>query len=79
VAAAPGQAASGRLPRGGVLDDALIKNLDVERYEDLRSQGPVWNLQEQTKDLSLDHFMCFSSMALSATRLGQLLRRERIR
>ena len=48
-----------------LLDDALIKNLDVERYR--KTFGPkalgAWNLHEQTKDLSLDHFMCFSSMA----------------
>jgi surfactin synthase thioesterase subunit/acyl carrier protein len=48
-----------------VLDDALMKNLDVERYRktfDPKALG-AWNLHEQTKGLELDHFMCFSSMA----------------
>jgi len=48
-----------------VLDDALMKNLDVERYRktfDPKALG-AWNLHEQTQGLELDHFMCFSSMA----------------
>lgn len=48
-----------------VLDDALIKNLDLERYR--RTFAPkaagAWNLHQQTEGLPLDHFMCFSSMA----------------
>jgi acyl transferase domain-containing protein/surfactin synthase thioesterase subunit/NADPH:quinone reductase-like Zn-dependent oxidoreductase/NAD(P)-dependent dehydrogenase (short-subunit alcohol dehydrogenase family) len=48
-----------------VLDDALVKNLDVERYR--RTFGPkatgAWNLHLRTRTLPLDHFMCFSSMA----------------
>jgi surfactin synthase thioesterase subunit/acyl carrier protein len=48
-----------------VLDDALIKNLDIERYRKTFSPKALgaWNLHEQTKELKLDHFMCFSSMA----------------
>ncbi len=48
-----------------VLDDALIKNLDVERYRrtfDPKATG-AWNLHLRTRALPLDHFMCFSSMA----------------
>ena len=48
-----------------VLDDALVKNLDVERYRktfEPKARG-AWNLHEQTRGLALDHFMCFSSMA----------------
>jgi len=48
-----------------VLDDALIKNLDSERYR--KTFGPkalgAWNLHQSTLDSELDHFMCFSSMA----------------
>ena len=48
-----------------VLDDALIKNLDLERYR--KTFGPkaagAWILHDQTQTLPLDHFMCFSSMA----------------
>jgi NADPH:quinone reductase-like Zn-dependent oxidoreductase/NADP-dependent 3-hydroxy acid dehydrogenase YdfG/acyl carrier protein len=48
-----------------VLDDALIKNLDLERYRNTFAPkaGGAWILHEQTEGLSLDHFMCFSSMA----------------
>jgi polyketide synthase 12/epothilone polyketide synthase D len=66
VAAAPAdRPVRGVFHAAAVLDDALIKNLDVERYR--KTFGPkalgAWNLHEQTKDLGLDHFMCFSSMA----------------
>jgi len=48
-----------------VLDDALLKNLDLARYQ--KTFGPkaigAWNLHRQTLGLGLDHFMCFSSMA----------------
>ena len=48
-----------------VLDDALLKNLDLARYH--KTFGPkaagAWHLHQQTLGYSLDHFMCFSSMA----------------
>jgi surfactin synthase thioesterase subunit/NAD(P)-dependent dehydrogenase (short-subunit alcohol dehydrogenase family)/acyl carrier protein len=48
-----------------VLDDALIKNLDLARYRHTfapKAAG-AWILHQQTESLPLDHFMCFSSMA----------------
>ncbi len=48
-----------------VLDDALLKNLDMDRYRKTFAAKAVgaWNLHEQTQSLPLDYFMCFSSMA----------------
>jgi surfactin synthase thioesterase subunit/NAD(P)-dependent dehydrogenase (short-subunit alcohol dehydrogenase family)/acyl carrier protein len=48
-----------------VLDDALLKNLDLERYRKTFEPKVLgaWHLHEQTRALPLDYFMCFSSMA----------------
>ncbi len=48
-----------------VLDDALIENLDLDRYKKTfapKAMG-AWNLHQQTLHQPLDYFMCFSSMA----------------
>lgn len=48
-----------------VLDDALLKNLDRERYRktfEAKASG-AWNLHVATLSAPLDYFMCFSSMA----------------
>lgn len=48
-----------------VLDDALLKNLEPERYRTTfaaKATG-AWNLHLATVATPLDHFMCFSSMA----------------
>ncbi len=69
------RAALARIPLGtplcgvfhaaAVLDDALLKNLEVERYRTTFAAKAVgaWNLHLETKAAPLEHFMCFSSMA----------------
>ncbi|MFZ5894797.1 MAG: SDR family NAD(P)-dependent oxidoreductase [Myxococcota bacterium] len=48
-----------------VLDDALLKNLQKERFRTTFAAKAIgaWNLHRATCDASLDYFMCFSSMA----------------
>jgi acyl transferase domain-containing protein/surfactin synthase thioesterase subunit/NADPH-dependent curcumin reductase CurA/NAD(P)-dependent dehydrogenase (short-subunit alcohol dehydrogenase family)/acyl carrier protein len=48
-----------------VLDDALLKNLELTRYQKTFAAKALgaWNLHQQTQANSLDYFMCFSSMA----------------
>ncbi|MDB5862182.1 MAG: malonyl CoA-acyl carrier protein transacylase, partial [Ramlibacter sp.] len=48
-----------------VLDDALVKNMNAERY--YRTFAPkavgAWNLHRHTLGAPVDYFMCFSSIA----------------
>jgi phthiocerol/phenolphthiocerol synthesis type-I polyketide synthase C len=56
-----------------VIDDALISNLDPERMARVlvpKIKGG-WNLHELTRDLSLDHFMLYSSVTTTIGNPGQ--------
>ena len=57
----------------GVLNEALIRNQTIGHFES--SMAPkvrgAWNLHSQTKGLSLDHLICFSSMASMVGSAGQ--------
>jgi myxalamid-type polyketide synthase MxaB len=49
----------------GVLDDAMLLQLDRERFERVLAPkvAGAWNLHELTREDRLDLFVCFSSMA----------------
>lgn len=56
-----------------VIDDALMANLDAERMARVlvpKIKGG-WNLHELTRDLSLDHFMLYSSVTTYIGNPGQ--------
>ncbi|WP_395738711.1 thioester reductase domain-containing protein [Prosthecobacter sp.] len=48
-----------------VLDDGLISQLNAERFQKVTTPkiNGAWNLHQQTRDLPLDHFVMFSSVA----------------
>ncbi|MDZ4403436.1 polyketide synthase [Prosthecobacter sp.] len=48
-----------------VLDDGLIPQLNVERFQKVTTPkiNGAWNLHLQTQDMPLDHFVMFSSVA----------------
>ena len=48
-----------------VLDDGLISQLNAERFQKVTTPkiNGAWNLHLQTRDLALDHFVMFSSVA----------------
>ncbi len=63
----------GIIHAAGILDDALIENLTWERFQKVlqpKVQG-AWNLHLSTKDLDLDWFVCFSSIASAFGSAGQ--------
>ena len=57
----------------GVLDDGMLISQDWERFA--RVMAPktagAWNLHMLTQDLSLDHFVCFSSASSLLGQMGQ--------
>jgi malonyl CoA-acyl carrier protein transacylase len=57
----------------GVLDDGMLRDQNQERF--LKVMAPkvhgAWNLHQITKDMSLDFFICFSSMTSVLGALGQ--------
>ncbi|WP_037584475.1 SDR family NAD(P)-dependent oxidoreductase, partial [Stigmatella aurantiaca] len=63
----------GVLHAAGLLDDGTLQELTEERF--LKVMEPkvkgTWNLHLLTKDLPLDFFVCFSSMASALGSLGQ--------
>lgn len=48
-----------------VLDDGLISQLDADRFRKVTTPkiNGAWNLHQQTRDLTLDHFVMFSSVS----------------
>ncbi|NER22532.1 MAG: SDR family NAD(P)-dependent oxidoreductase [Symploca sp. SIO1B1] len=55
----------GVIHAAGVLDDSLVQNLSWQQFTKVMSpkvQG-TWHLHQLTKDLPLDFFVCFSSIA----------------
>lgn len=57
----------------GTLDDARLLDQDIERFYQAgtgKAEG-AWNLHALTHDLSLDHFVMFSSLASLVTTHGQ--------
>ncbi|TWU31996.1 type I polyketide synthase [Novipirellula artificiosorum] len=48
-----------------VLDDAFLADLDEERFASVLYPKMLgaWNLHQSTRNLSLDHFICFSSFS----------------
>ncbi|NER98054.1 MAG: type I polyketide synthase [Symploca sp. SIO1B1] len=63
----------GVIHAAGVLDDGLVQNLRWQQFTKVMApkvQG-TWNLHQLTKDLSLDFFVCFSSMASMLGNSGQ--------
>ncbi|MEO0835283.1 MAG: aminotransferase class I/II-fold pyridoxal phosphate-dependent enzyme, partial [Cyanobacteria bacterium J06642_3] len=64
---------AGIIHAAGVLDDALIENLTWKRFIDVfqtKARG-VRNLHLATRDLDLDWFVCFSSVASAFGSAGQ--------
>lgn len=61
--AAPG--IKGVFHAAGVLDDGILSKLTWERFENAAAPkiAGLWNLHEHTKDIPLDFFVCFSSLA----------------
>ncbi|MCN9245014.1 type I polyketide synthase, partial [Streptomyces sp. RY43-2] len=57
----------------GVLDDGVIDSMTVERFETVfrPKVNAVWNLHELTRDLHLDMFVLFSSLAGTVGSAGQ--------
>ena len=63
----------GVIHTAGVLDDGLLQNLSWEQFRKVMApkvQG-TWNLHQQTQELELDFFVCFSSMASMLGSSGQ--------
>jgi thioester reductase-like protein len=63
----------GVIHAAGLLDDGLVQNLTWQRFTKVMApkvQG-TWNLHQLTKDLPLDFFVCFSSMAAILGAPGQ--------
>lgn len=57
----------------GVLEDGLLKNLTWAQFEKVLAPkvAGAWNLHQATKDLPLDFFVCFSSVAAMLGSPGQ--------
>jgi myxalamid-type polyketide synthase MxaB len=63
----------GVIHAAGVLDDGLVQNLSWQQFTKVmkpKVQG-TWHLHQVTKDLPLDFFVCFSSMASMLGNSGQ--------
>ena len=63
----------GVIHAAGVIDDAMIANLDLDRVRRVFEPKAVgaWNLHELTRDLSLDFFVLLSSIAGVIGSVGQ--------
>jgi myxalamid-type polyketide synthase MxaB len=55
----------GVIHAAGILDDGLLKTLSWERFQQVLQPkiSGTWNLHQATKELPLDWFVCFSSIA----------------
>ena len=63
----------GVIHSAGVIDDVLLADLDWPRLSAVLSPKVTggWNLHEQTRELSLDFFVLFSSVAALMSGVGQ--------
>ncbi len=63
----------GVIHAAGVLEDGLLRNLSWEQFTKVMSPKVTgtWHLHQMTKDLPLDFFVCFSSMAAMIGNAGQ--------
>ena len=63
----------GVIHSAGVIDDAVLADLDWTRVNAVLSPKVTggWNLHEQTRELSLDFFVLFSSVASLMSGVGQ--------
>jgi len=63
----------GVIHAAGITDDGLLKSLSWERFQRVLQPkiAGTWNLHQATKDLSLDWFVCFSSIASTFGSPGQ--------
>ena len=63
----------GIIHTAGVLDDGVLQQLNWERLTKVMAPkvNGAWNLHKLTKNLSLDFFVCFSSMASLLNAPGQ--------
>ncbi|MEM1168905.1 MAG: type I polyketide synthase [Cyanobacteria bacterium P01_H01_bin.35] len=55
----------GIIHAAGVLDDGLVQNMSTQQLTKVMAPkvAGTWNLHQMTKELELDFFVCFSSMA----------------
>ena len=63
----------GVIHAAGVLDDGLLENLSWQQFTKVMAPkvAGTWHLHQLTKDLPLDFFVCFSSMASMLGSPGQ--------
>jgi 8-amino-7-oxononanoate synthase len=63
----------GIIHAAGILDDGLLKTLSWERFQRVLQPkiAGAWNLHQATKELPLDWFVCFSSIASTFGSPGQ--------
>ncbi len=63
----------GVIHAAGVLEDGLLRNMSWEQFTKVMSPKVTgtWHLHQMTKDLPLDFFVCFSSMAAMIGNAGQ--------
>ncbi|NEO71582.1 type I polyketide synthase [Moorena sp. SIO3H5] len=63
----------GVIHAAGVLDDSLLQNLSWQQFTKVMAPkvAGTWHLHQLTKDLPLDFFVCFSSMASMLGSPGQ--------
>ncbi|MDJ0515594.1 MAG: SDR family NAD(P)-dependent oxidoreductase [Trichodesmium sp. MO_231.B1] len=63
----------GVIHSAGVLDDGVLRNLTWQQFTKVMSPKitGTWHLHQMTKDLPLDFFICFSSMAAMLGNAGQ--------
>jgi acyl transferase domain-containing protein/NADPH:quinone reductase-like Zn-dependent oxidoreductase/NADP-dependent 3-hydroxy acid dehydrogenase YdfG/aryl carrier-like protein len=71
--AASGFPLRGVIHSAGVIDDAVLADLDWTRMSAVLSPKVMggWNLHQQTRELSLDFFILFSSVAALMSGVGQ--------
>jgi phthiocerol/phenolphthiocerol synthesis type-I polyketide synthase B len=64
----------GIIHAAGVLNDCLISQIDLETFATVFQPKVTgaWNLHQLTQDLSLDFFVCFSSMSALLGSRGQV-------
>ena len=70
---ASGYPLCGIVQAAGVLDDGLLRGQDAERLARVLAPkvSATWNLHEQTRDMELDLFVCFSSSTALLGASGQ--------
>jgi 8-amino-7-oxononanoate synthase len=63
----------GIIHAAGITDDGLLQTLSWKRFQRVLQPkiAGTWNLHQATKDLSLDWFVCFSSIASAFGSAGQ--------